>query len=265
ADANVDALSICTQTDTHVELALAAIAAGKHVLIEKPVAVTLIEVERVAAAAKGAKTRDGKALVCMPGLCMRFWPGWPFVRECVRDGRFGKVKSATFHRLGTPPRWSNEFYLDAARSGGALVDLHIHDADFIRWCFGDPESVSSVGSTNHLTTVYKYANGPGHVVAEGGWGHSPGFGFRMRYVISFEGATVDFDLARTPTVLVHRDGKSEAAEIQAKSAYQLQMEHFVGCIARPGEVEQRARMGDAAGVARLLERERESLEKGGRA
>lgn len=265
ADPNVDAVSICTQTDTHVDLAIRALGAGKHVLIEKPVAIASKDVQRVAdaAAANRAARGGGNGLVCVPGMCMRFWPGWPWVRERVKDGRFGRVLSATFHRLGTPPRWSTDFYLDTARSGGALVDLHIHDADFIRWCFGDPDSVSSTGSTNHLTTVYRYENGPKHVVAEGGWGHSPGFGFRMRYVMSFEGATVDFDLGRRPSVCVYRDGKSEAVELPAVSAYQLQLEHFVACIARPGEVPLRAMMEDAVRVARLLEAEKRSIELDG--
>lgn len=261
ADPKVDAISLCTQTDTHVELALRAIDARKHLLIEKPVAVSSADVARVADALDRANASGaGRArLVCVPGLCMRFWPGWPWVRECVKDGRFGKVLSATFHRLGTPPRWSTEFYQDTTRSGGALVDLHIHDADFIRWCFGDPDSVSSTGSTNHLTTVYRYENGPGHVVAEGGWGHAPGFGFRMRYVISFEHATVDFDLARTPTVCLYRNGTSEPVELPAASAYQLQMEAFVRSVAAPDMPELRSTMADAVQVARLLEAERRSV------
>jgi len=256
SDPNVHAVSICTQTDTHVDLALRALAARKHVLIEKPVAVTSGDVRRVADAAAAS------GRVCLPAMCMRFWPGWPWVRECISDRRYGKALSATFHRLGTPPRWSPEFYLDTARSGGALVDLHIHDADFIRWCFGDPVSVSSVGSTNHLTTAYHYPDGPIHVVAEGGWGHSPGFGFRMRYVVSFEHATVDFDLARTPPVCVYRDGRCEPVELPSASAYQLQIEHFIACISRPGTLAPRATMNDAVAVAQLLEAEKRSIQLG---
>jgi len=262
ADPEVDAVSICTHTDTHADLAVRALMAGKHVLVEKPVAVSVADIERVKQAASGA------GRICMPAMCMRFWPGWPWVRERILDGTYGRVLSATFHRLGTPPTWSPDFYRNADRSGGALVDLHIHDADFIRWTFGDPDSVVSTGTTNHLTTLYRYANGPSHVVAEGGWGHTPGFGFRMQYVIAFERATVDFDFSRTPTVYLSRDGQREAVELPTSSAYEIQMRHFVDLVAGrirgdgAGTLEMTATLEDAMKVAKLLDAERASLASG---
>jgi len=268
ADPDVDAVSICTPTDTHADLAIRAMRAGRHVLIEKPVAVASADVQRVIDAAEELN------VLCAPGMCMRFWPGWPFVREKIRAGEFGRVVSAAFQRLGSPPPWSPEFYRNPERSGGAMVDLHIHDADFIRWCFGDPESVTSTGSSNHLTTLYRYppGRGPEHVVAEGGWGHSPGFDFRMRYVIAFERATVDFDLTRKPTVRVYREGRVEVPELSPLSAYQLQMDSFVRAVRDRLAGAQAGGTGaattgaplvstleDALGAARLLEAERESL------
>jgi len=193
---------------------------------------------------------------------MRFWPGWDWLKERVGDGSLGKVKSAVFQRLGTRPKWSS-FYADDARSGGALVDLHIHDADFVRWLFGDPAEVSSTGSLDHVTTLYRYEGGPEHVVAEGAWNHEAGFQFRMRYIVVFERATADFDFGRTPQLLLVREGNAEPVALPAASAYEEQVRYFLGAVVE-GRRELRASVADALGVARLLEAERASLE-GGRA
>ena len=181
-DPAVELVSICTPTDSHVDLAIAALRAGKHVLVEKPVAIRSSEARRLAEVVRASDR------LCMPGMCMRFWPGWDWLRERVRDEAYGQVLSATFQRLGSPPSWSPEFYGDLSRSGGPLFDLHIHDADFIRWCFGPPRGVVSTGTPAHITTIYRYeaGKGPAHVVAEGGQNHAPGFPFKMRYIVAFE-------------------------------------------------------------------------------
>ena len=69
-DPNVDAVSICTRTETHVALAIAALAAGKHVLLEKPIALRAAEIRPLVLAAASTDR------VLMPAMCMRFWPGW---------------------------------------------------------------------------------------------------------------------------------------------------------------------------------------------
>lgn len=253
ADDAVDLVSVCTPTHTHVELALAAIAAGKHVLIEKPLAVSSAEARRVADAARDAN------VIAMPGMCIRFWPAYAWVRRAIESGEFGPVRSATFHRLGSAPDWS-DFYRDPARSGGALFDLHIHDADFILSCFGRPDEVVSVGTLEHATTVYRYADGPGMAVAEGGWGHDPGFGFRMRFVVRFEAATVEFDLARDPQLVVHRGGRSEPVEVEPITGYDAEIRHSVRCVAE-GRTPQ-VSCDDAVASLELLEAERRSLESG---
>ena len=254
ADPSVHLVSICTPTDTHVELALAAIRAGKHVLLEKPVAIASTDVKRVADAARDART------LCMPAMCMRFWPGWTFLRDAVRDNRFGPLRALTLNRLGAGPSWSQSFYNDVKRSGGALVDLHIHDADFVRWCFGDPIEVVSTGSLDHVTTLYRYGpGGPDHVIAEGGWNHSPGFGFRMRYIVVFERATLDFDLGRDPQLLLARDGNSEAVPLEPLTGYDGEVRHVLDLLNGRG-AKPVVTMEDAVLVARLLDAERESLQ-----
>lgn len=252
ADPEVDLVSICTHTDTHVDLGIRALEAGKHVVVEKPVAVRSVDAQRLAEAA----SRHDR--VCMPAMCIRFWPAWAWVKERVEDGTLGPVRSAVFHRLGTAPAWAPDFYRDEARTGGALVDLHIHDTDFVCYCFGAPDRVTSMGTTGHVTTLYHYDAGPPHVVAEGAWDHTPGFGYRMRYVVIFEGATVDFDLARDPQVRLSRDGEATPVTLPGSDGYQEEILHALDLI--EGRAEPRATVEDAVTVARVLEAERRSLQ-----
>lgn len=255
ADPAVQLVSICTHTDTHVDLAIRALRAGKHVLVEKPLALSSSQARLVAEVARDAGT------ICMPAMCMRFWPAWAWLKRAIESGDYGGVRSATFHRLGSTPGWA-DFYADASRSGGAIVDLHIHDADFIAWCFGKPTSVVSAGTSNHLTTLFGYESTP-HVVAEGGWAQDPAFGFKMRFVVCFERGTADFDLGREPQLLLCRDGKAEPIEVESISGYDGQIRHLLTCIAE-GRPQAAVTPDDAVLALEVLEAERASLESGGR-
>jgi predicted dehydrogenase len=261
-DPNIHAVSICTYTDTHVDLGVAALRAGKHVLVEKPVALSSAEVARLAAAAKDS----GK--LCMPGMVMRFWPEWSWLAAAVRANTYGKVLSASFQRLGTRPDWT-DFYRDNARTGGALWDLHIHDSDFIRFCFGEPTAVASTGTIDHLTTLYTIPSGPPHIVAQGGTNLSPGFGFRMRYTVVFEKATADFDLMRPaplPPLLLHHDGRTDPIGpdiFGTASAYDLEIRAFINAISSATfDKSLPATIDDAVRTARLIEAEMASLSSG---
>lgn len=216
-DPEVELISICTPTDTHVELARSALRAGKHVLLEKPVALDPRAIDELAEEAQRARR------ICMPAMCMRYWPGWSWLRAAVRDGRHGSVHSAVFQRLASRPRWNPAFYADSARSGGALFDLHVHDADLAHWMFGAPDEITATGSIDHVTAIYRYAKGPGHVVLEGGWDHAEGFPFRMRFVVSFERATAEFDLRRDPRLEISTEGRIETPELDTATGYELEV------------------------------------------
>ncbi len=255
ADREVELVSVCTPTDTHVELGIAALRAGKHVLMEKPVALQPAEIQRLAQAAESSDR------FCMPAFCMRFWPGWWWLKQQIGSGTFGRVRSAVFQRVGAMPAWSS-FYSDRARSGGALIDLHIHDADFIRWCLGEPDQVCTIGRLDHSTTFYRCADASMHVSAESAWVDVVGFPFRMRYVVAFERAVAEFDSRRDPPLELTRDGKVSAIPFEASSGYDREIRHIVDVIlgraAGP-----RATLADAQRVAEMLEVEAASLAAGG--
>lgn len=256
ADPSVHLVSICTPTDTHVTLATAALRAGKHVLLEKPVALHADEIQQLRRIAIEMQR------ICMPAMCMRFWPAWKWVKDRIDDGTFGAVRSAEFRRVCEAPTWSPAFYANRDRSGGALVDLHIHDADFIRYCFGEPSDVSSAGSIDHVTTTYRFDRrdgAPERVIAEGGW-LAPGTPFRMAYIVRFDRATADFDSSREPQLLLTRDGKTEPVvpENAGLDGYDMEIRYVLRC-ALERRIDTSPNLDDAIAVARLLDAERESL------
>ncbi|MBI3417036.1 MAG: Gfo/Idh/MocA family oxidoreductase [Verrucomicrobia bacterium] len=195
ADPVIDLVDICAPTVAHVALAITALKAGKHVICEKPLARTVEQARQIVEAAKRAKG------FFMPAMCLRFWPQWTFLKRAIDEGSHGKILGARFRRVAEPPGWGQKSFLDGQNSGGALFDLHVHDTDFVQFCFGRPRAVFSTGFTkvsgaiDHVVTQYQFASGAS-VHAEGSWAMTPGFGFNMAYTAVFERATVDYDLAR---------------------------------------------------------------------
>ncbi|MDX2133089.1 MAG: Gfo/Idh/MocA family oxidoreductase [Planctomycetota bacterium] len=254
----VDAAVIATPTDTHVDLATRALRAGLDVLVEKPVA---LHAEQIAAL---IEERDRARRLAIPAMCMRFWPGWPLLREVVRDGRFGALRALRLARLGSRPEWS-DFYRDESRCGGAIFDLHVHDADFVLHLLGRPREVVCVGTHDHVAAMYRYDDTAMVVLAEGGWMPSSGRGFRMRYGAEFERATIEFDLSRTPTVAVTSDGQTTSPDLPAGSGYELQMAHFVACVQARREgrpVPEHPTLEDSVAVTTMIHAKRESLRRG---
>ncbi len=254
---DIDLVSICTHTDTHVGLALQSLLAGKHVLVEKPIAINSDDVKELAEAA------GNSGRVCIPAMCMRFWPAWIRMREMIASQEFGGVRSATFHRLGSRPNWSAGFYADENRSGGVLYDLHIHDIDFIVQCFGLPDSVVTTGDGLHLSTSFHYEDGPVHVLAHAAWDHQPAAGFEMRCSIVCDQATIDFDINRDDQLVVHQGTDSSAVDVGHLTGYDGQIRGIINVIL--GKTPHLGcSMDDAVDVACLLDAQLESMSSGAR-
>ena len=247
----VELVSICTPTHTHVELALRALARGKHVLLEKPIALDPLEIERLDSAARSADR------LCIPAMCMRHWPGWAELKDMVADRRHGALRAIRFTRLGARPNWGGGFYDDPARTGGALCDLHVHDVDMVHWLFGPPDSVRSVGTIDHVSTQYIYAGGPRLVVAEGGWLPGGAVPFRMGFVAEFEQATLEYDLRRTPPLELTRGGKVEVLDLGPGTGYEGEVRAALAAVR--GEMKQATTLAEAAAVMRTVRAEGSQL------
>ena len=129
-----DAIDIFLPTPLHREFAEAALAAGKHVLLEKPIALTLEDADAIVAAAE----RSGHLF--MVGLVLRFWPEYVELQRRISGGELGRPLSVSAMRLSPPADW-NDWMADPAKSGGVPVDLLIHDFDQMNWLLGTPRSV----------------------------------------------------------------------------------------------------------------------------
>jgi predicted dehydrogenase len=255
----VDLVSICTHTPTHVELALAALACGKHVLVEKPVALASRDVERL------VEARDAAGREVVPGMCIRAWPGWRELKPTIASGRLGALRSLALRRLSPAPGWGSGFYGDPAKTGGALFDLHVHDVDFAHWCLGPARAVTSVGTRDHVFTTY-HRDGPAApaVVAEGGWDLPAQFPFHMGYTAVFERGTLVFDSGRAEPLVETPQGEApRALALAPGTGYEHEILALVDGLAR-GRLDpaQAGALEDAVVVMRTVEAEARSLAEG---
>jgi predicted dehydrogenase len=149
ASEQMDFVDIVIPTYLHSQYACRAINAGFHVFCEKPMALNPAQCNRMIEASNAT----GKKL--MIGQCLRFWPEYEELKRCISGGEFGAPISAYFFRGGGPPLWSyQDWYMDENRSGGCLLDQHIHDVDMVNYLFGLPLAVSSVGRNVHPGAGY---------------------------------------------------------------------------------------------------------------
>jgi predicted dehydrogenase len=230
AEGDVDVISIALPTFLHADFTVKALEAGKHVLCEKPMALSLDDCDKMVDAAE----RTGNLL--QVGHCIRFWPEYMKAKEIVDSGEYGKVLFANFVRLGAKPGWAEDgWFNDDSRSGGMIVDLHIHDTDYVLHLFGMPKSVTCTASdvngiNDHVSAQYEYDNGT-CVTAEGSWAMAPSFGFRMGFMIGMENATIEFNTSIEGGLKVYpKDGDAFSADVPEGSGYENQVSHFAKLI-----------------------------------
>jgi len=259
-DPDIDVVDVTLPTDLHADAAIAALEAGKNVISEKPMARTMEQCDRMIAAAKAS----GRTL--MVAHCIRFWPEYEYLKELVDSGKYGKVTSAFFSRLSEKPIWSSENWLmDPKRSGGSILDLHVHDTDYITYLFGMPKAVSTRGRENeegigYAFTQYQYDNNV-EVMAEGGWDYPAKFPFRMTFRVRFEGAVVEWDAARAPLTIYPYDGEQIVPEVSTEMGYLREIRYFLDCVAR-NEQPTTVKPNDARESVRIILAETESLRSG---
>lgn len=232
ADADVELVDFCTPTPLHAAQVIAGLNAGKHVICEKPLARTSAEARGILEVASNSPG------ILMPAMCMRFWPGWSWLKQAVEVQTYGKVLAARFRRDSAMPGWSQQgTYSGGQDLGGALFDLHIHDTDFVNYLFGIPAGVFSTGvlgtsgSINHVVTQYDYPGGPA-VYAEGSWLLNQGF--NMSYTLLCEHATIDFDLARGAGALTITETGKEPRVVDsgAGDGYSKEIDYILECVAK---------------------------------
>ncbi len=220
-DPDIDAMDICLPSDQHFEAAKTALKAGKHVLVEKPLALQGEEAHQLVAEARKA----GRIL--MTGHVLRFIPEYRELAQILKDGRLGPVRTSFFRRRCGAPAWSG-WQTDLARSGGAVMDLLIHDIDFCLHLYGKPTVVSAIGHLD-LSRGIDWLEarltfeGVGPVVITGGWHHPKSYPFRMEFTVVSSGGTLEFRSGDGPPLLcsipaeTRKPSKSATGILSSKS------------------------------------------------
>ncbi|TDE93905.1 Gfo/Idh/MocA family oxidoreductase [Occultella glacieicola] len=229
----VDLVDIVTPTATHAELALAAIAAGKHVICEKPLARTSVEAAAVVGAAEAAGVR------VFPAHVVRYFPEYVAARDAIRAGRIGTVAVARFRRMSAAPK--ADWFFDEARSGGIVLDQMIHDLDQAEWLAGPvarvfARSTAKAGDGGRVASAAVLLTHTSGAISHvyGVWGH-PGLRFTSSFEIAGDAGLLRYDMARSDTVRVQLGGPADAggylpATDPSESPYAAELADFWAAI-----------------------------------
>jgi predicted dehydrogenase len=259
----VDMVDICLPTFLHARAAVEAAEAGKHVLCEKPMALTLDECQAMIDAAR----INGVQL--MIAQCLRFWPEYLYLKDTVDSQRLGRLQSLNMRRLGTPPLWSWEnWFLDAQRSGGPVIDLQIHDVDFINFLLGPPQGVFAQGIEQGVSGDIDLVTGSFlypemKVTAEAGWMKAPGFGFYASYDALFERGMVRLAPDQEHPLTVYEEGQEPCApDVGSPDGYTAEIDFFLGCLSEGRDVASTFPPESAQTSIKMALLEKESIAKG---
>ena len=193
ADKEVDLVDITLPPACHADVACRALACGKHVLSEKPMALTTADCRRMQRAANSA----GRQLLVAHVL--PYFPEYAWALRLIRSGRYGQLRGGSFKRVIAEPKWLSNYW-NPQQVGGPMLDLHVHDAHFIRLLFGMPSSVVTRGTLcqglpKYWHTLFAYPDRDYVVEATSGTIDQQGREFNHGFEIHLEQATLMFEFA----------------------------------------------------------------------
>ncbi len=254
ADETIDAVDICVPTPDHLAATEAALAAGKHVLLEKPLALTKDDADAIVAAA------DASDRVVMIAHVLRFWPEYVELKRIVDSGDLGAPVSVNAVRRQPAPNWTD----GGSRghlTGGSLHDMLIHDLDAANWVLGRPQSVAATGTFNPANdavdqgqVLVRYPGGRSAMI-DGGSMMPESYPFTSRFEVLCENGAVEyhfqaggrsFEVGEPTNVLtVYRnEGDPEVIAVEQTDPYANECAYFIDCI-RAGTQPERSMPADA--------------------
>ena len=199
SQAKPDIIDVCTPTSFHCEYVVRAAGAGKAIFVEKPMARSLADCDAMLAAV------DRAGVPAMSGHVLRYFPEYAAAKRLVDSGGVGKpaairtARMAGFPNLSGRPNW----YADPEQSGGLVLDMILHDFDWLRWTFGPITRVYAKGlfgrteftqRLDYALVTLRFASGAvAHVT--GSWAH-PG-GFHTTLEIAGDAGLIEHDSARS--------------------------------------------------------------------
>ena len=230
---DVDLVVVATPTHLHARYTMAAAKSGKHVFCEKPLARTLADAEAMVRAC------DEAGVTLAVGHVVRHFKEYQQAKRMLDDGTLGRPAIATMTRGNFAVGSAREWYLDAGKSGGVVLDLMLHDLDTVRWWFGEPSRVyarrftGSAGLEYALATI-RYDDRP-IVQVEASWAEHAGFrtGFELR---GDRGMLVHDSRAASPIALQSPAGPAGPAMMATptlhETPYLVQLRDLIARIGR---------------------------------
>lgn len=267
AEAEVDVVDICLPTCLHAEHAVAAMQKGYHVFVEKPVCLHEKEAELL------LKTQKETGVMVQVGQVIRFWDEYVWLKKEIENGTYGKVLSGSFFRLSPPPRWAWEnWYQDYTKCGTVALDLHVHDADFIRYMMGkEPQQVDARavrdadGVIQQIVATYDF--GDAVITAEGAWNYPKNFPFETQFRVLLEQALIIMEKNGEVTVYLENGDRFRpdiphtfefdadiGINVSSMGPYYNELRHFAKLVAGKTDTEI-APLADAVESARLIWKE----------
>ncbi len=265
-DPKIDLIDVCLPPKLHAEVTVAALQAGKHVICEKPIALNTADARRMVKAAQ----QSNKLLLIAHVL--PFVPEFAFMRRAAASGKYGRLLGGHFKRIIANPLWLKDFY-DPHSVGGPVVDLHIHDAHFIRLLWGMPRAVQCTGRghgdmVEFINTQFLF-DAETLVTATSGVIQQQGRSFTHGFEVYFEKATMTYDssvldgqaVTGMPLTVLTARGKVERPALGEIDAFAAELADAVKAVrtGRPSEL----LAGELAlDALTLCQKETESVQKG---
>lgn len=267
ASDEIDLVDITLPTALHLEACVTALEAGKHVFCEKPLALKAVDSKRIAAAAK-ANDR-----LILAGHVLPFVPEYSWIRETVKSNRYGKLLGGTFKRIIADPLWVSNYW-EVREVGGPMLDLHVHDAHFIRLLFGMPQAVSSWGRKRNGLAEYWHSqfdygvDGPtvhaiGGTISQQGRSFNQGFEIHLEYAtLVSEFAVVDREgWQLCPPTILKQDSIIERPSFPSTDPVDAFVDELAAVVRsiESGQPDPRLEIEIAQDAIRICEMENESL------
>ncbi|MCA9229877.1 MAG: Gfo/Idh/MocA family oxidoreductase [Planctomycetales bacterium] len=244
ADPGIDMVDITLPPSLHADMACRAMRAGKHVFCEKPMALNASDCVRMVRTSQST----GKQLFI--GHVLPFFPEYAWALKTVQSGKHGKLLGGSFKRVISDPAWLPHFW-SAEHTGGPMLDLHVHDAHFIRLLFGMPSAVITHGRqradlAEYWNTLFCYDKPNYTVTAASGTIAQQGRSFTHGFEIHLEKATLAFEFAvmgdeakyLCPPTLFDDKGKAKPAKLgdgDPMNSFAAEIQEVVGCIRQQRE------------------------------
>jgi len=229
----IDCVLIATPTTTHLTFIEAAAKAGKHIFCEKPLCRTTADCKKAIAAAKAGKVK------LFVGHVVRYFHEFEGMKAQIDAGRIGEPGYVKIYRGGLFPGGPKSWFADYAMSGGVTFDCAIHDMDWVRYVFGEPERIfcQALLKNDPINIDYSQSNirlKNGMIATIiGTWAHPSGF--KVKAEICGSGGMIQYDSTEAPISAMARDtGDGPTMVVPgspvAKSPYQREWEDFIAWV-----------------------------------